>query len=124
MCCATSMQVADVKLATLVTCVGGAADTGRHIVDYSRRQDADVVLMGSRGMGSLRRAMLGLLGLGSVSSYGESASPRCSDEGRGLNGRVDSCRDWGHGHFQGRRGVGPEGTRLLHAVHSPFPVKP
>lgn len=67
------MQVADVKLATLVTCVGGAADTGRHIVDYSRRQDADVVLMGSRGMGSLRRAMLGLLGLGSVSSYGEGA---------------------------------------------------
>ncbi|KAL6775798.1 hypothetical protein ACKKBG_A18530 [Auxenochlorella protothecoides x Auxenochlorella symbiontica] len=66
---AQKQGVADVKLATLVTCVGGAADTGRHIVDYSRRQDADVVLMGSRGMGSLRRAMLGLLGLGSVSSY-------------------------------------------------------
>lgn len=71
------------KLATLVTCIGGAADTGRHIVDYSRQQDADVVLMGSRGMGSIRRAMFGLLGLGSVSNYGERSRARRGGGGPG-----------------------------------------
>ena len=65
-----TVQVQNVKLATLVTCVGGAHDTGRHIVNYSRQRDADVLLLGSRGMGSFSRAMLGFLGLGSVSDYG------------------------------------------------------
>lgn len=60
----------DVHLTTLVSCVGGSADAGRHIVEYARQQDADMILLGSRGMGSLKRAMLGIFGLGSVSAYG------------------------------------------------------
>lgn len=58
-----------VKLTTLVSCVGGATDLGRHLVEYSAEAKADLVVMGSRGMGSAKRSILGLFGLGSVSDF-------------------------------------------------------
>lgn len=59
----------DVKMTTLVSCVGGSADAARHIVEYADRKNPTMVIMGSRGMGAGKRAMLGLFGLGSVSDY-------------------------------------------------------
>ncbi|GAB4820467.1 hypothetical protein N2152v2_007513 [Parachlorella kessleri] len=59
----------NVKLTTLVSCVGGANDIGRHISDYAEQNKADMLVMGSRGLGTARRTMLGLFGLGSISDY-------------------------------------------------------
>lgn len=59
----------DVKLSTLVSCVGGSTDLARHICEYSAENKADLVVMGSRGMGSAQRALLTLFGLGSVSDF-------------------------------------------------------
>jgi len=44
----------------------GVAET---IVEYCDMQRADIVVVGSRGAGSLRRSMLSLVGLGSVSEH-------------------------------------------------------
>lgn len=59
----------DVQLTTLVSCIGGSKDAGRLLCDYSAKQNADLLVMGSRGMGSTKKTMLGLLGLGSVSDF-------------------------------------------------------
>ena len=48
---------------------GGASDVGDSIVDYAQRQHAAMVAVGSRGMGATRAAIMGLIGLGSVSKY-------------------------------------------------------
>ena len=45
---------------------GGVAET---IVEYCDMKRADLVVVGSRGAGSLRRSMLSLVGLGSVSEH-------------------------------------------------------
>lgn len=63
------VQYKDVRATTIVSCVGGTVDIGRQIVDYTRDKDSDILMMGSRGLGSLKRAVLGFIGLGSVSSY-------------------------------------------------------
>lgn len=57
------------RLTTLVSCVGGSHDLGRHLVDYAGDQKADMIIMGSRGLGSFKRTMLSLFGLGSVSDF-------------------------------------------------------
>lgn len=67
--------ITNVKLTTLVSCVGGAHDIGRHINEYAQKEKADMLVMGSRGMSSMRRAMLGVFGLGSISEYVVKHSP-------------------------------------------------
>jgi hypothetical protein len=42
---------------------------GRHITEFADSEKADMLVLGSRGMGGVRRALGGLLGLGSVSDY-------------------------------------------------------
>eukprot|EP00887_Chlorella_sp_A99_P001532 scaffold8.g1532.t1 len=59
----------NVNLTTLVACTGGSHDMARHISEYAESSRADVLVMGSRGLGSWRRAALGLFGLGSVSDW-------------------------------------------------------
>ena len=59
----------NVKMTTLVSCVGGSADLGRHICEYSAENKADMLVMGSRGMGSVKRSIMGVFGLGSVSEF-------------------------------------------------------
>ena len=49
------LQIKNVKLTTLVSCVGGANDIGRHISDYAEQNSADMLVMGSRGLGTARR---------------------------------------------------------------------
>lgn len=48
---------------------GGASDVGESITQYASLKRADLLVMGCRGMGAVRRAMLSLIGLGSVSDY-------------------------------------------------------
>lgn len=64
-----SAGTGNIKLTTLVSCIGGSADLGRHICEYSAENKADFVVMGSRGMGSAQRSLLGVFGLGSVSDF-------------------------------------------------------
>jgi len=59
----------NVQLTTLVSCMGGSTDMARHICEYAAESKADMLVMGSRGMGSAKRAVLGLFGLGSVSDF-------------------------------------------------------
>jgi nucleotide-binding universal stress UspA family protein len=61
--------VRDVRLSTLVSCVGGSSDLGRHLCEHAAAVNADLVITGSRGMGAAQRAVLGVFGLGSVSDY-------------------------------------------------------
>lgn len=62
-------KVQKVSMSTMVSCVGGSSDLGRHICDYAADKKADMLVMGSRGMGSAQKAVLGLFGLGSVSDF-------------------------------------------------------
>ena len=48
---------------------GGASDAGGALVHYAASNGVDVVVMGARGMGAFKRALLGFVGLGSVSDY-------------------------------------------------------
>ncbi|GAB4816632.1 hypothetical protein N2152v2_003678 [Parachlorella kessleri] len=48
---------------------GGASDVGESVVHYALENGVDVVVVGSRGMGSLKRALMSFVGLGSVSDY-------------------------------------------------------
>ena len=59
----------NVKLTTLVSCVGGSTDLGRHICEYAAENKADMLVMGSRGMGSVKRFGAAIFGLGSVSDF-------------------------------------------------------
>lgn len=60
--------VENVKLTTLVSCIGGSTDAGRHICDFAAQNMADMVVLGSRGH-SLQRSMLRLMSVGSVSEF-------------------------------------------------------
>jgi nucleotide-binding universal stress UspA family protein len=44
---------------------GGASDAGAAVAKYAAAQGADLVVVGSRGMGAFKRITMGLLGLGS-----------------------------------------------------------
>ncbi|CAG9463042.1 unnamed protein product [Pedinophyceae sp. YPF-701] len=48
---------------------GGASEVGQSIVHYCQKNEIDVLFVGSRGLSSVKRNVLGLLGLGSVSVY-------------------------------------------------------
>lgn len=43
---------------------GGASDVGDSIVHYARENGADILVVGSRGMGSFKRAIMSFVGLG------------------------------------------------------------
>lgn len=48
---------------------GGASDVGAALCAYAEEHKADLVVVGSRGMGSFKRSIMGFAGLGSVSDY-------------------------------------------------------
>lgn len=48
---------------------GGASDIGLSIKHYQEANGIDVVVVGSRGMGAVKRALFSLVGLGSVSDW-------------------------------------------------------
>lgn len=48
---------------------GGASDVGASICTYTSQHHVDLVVVGSRGMGSLQRSLMSFMGLGSVSDY-------------------------------------------------------
>lgn len=48
---------------------GGASGVAESLVEYANSRGADVLVVGSRGMGSLKRSLMSLVGLGSVSDY-------------------------------------------------------
>lgn len=48
---------------------GGASDVGAAIARYAADHRADLVVIGSRGMGAVKRRLMGFVGLGSVSDY-------------------------------------------------------
>lgn len=48
---------------------GGASDVGGSLVHYARENEMSLVVMGARGMGSWKRALMSFVGLGSVSDY-------------------------------------------------------
>lgn len=48
---------------------GGASDVGASICKYAQEHAADLLCVGSRGMGSFKRSLMGFVGLGSVSDY-------------------------------------------------------
>ncbi|KAI7840515.1 hypothetical protein COHA_005814 [Chlorella ohadii] len=48
---------------------GGASDVGQSVVHYAKENGVDLVVLGARGMGSWKRAIMSFVGLGSVSDY-------------------------------------------------------
>ena len=60
---------AKVDMTALVTCVPGASEIGREIVHLAENTHADLVVIGSRGMGNAEKAVMSLFGLGSVSDF-------------------------------------------------------
>ena len=48
---------------------GGASDVGAAIARYAAANGVDVLVVGARGMGAVKRALMGFIGLGSVSDY-------------------------------------------------------
>jgi len=48
---------------------GGASGVGDSLVEFAKAKGVDMVAVGSRGMGSMKRSLMSLVGLGSVSDY-------------------------------------------------------
>lgn len=48
---------------------GGASDVGASVCKYATEHKMDFAVLGSRGMGSFKRSLMGFVGLGSVSDY-------------------------------------------------------
>lgn len=48
---------------------GGASDVGQSIVHYAQENAVSVAVLGARGLGSWKRAIMSFVGLGSVSDY-------------------------------------------------------
>eukprot|EP00882_Tetradesmus_deserticola_P001213 GHRQ01001311.1.p1 GENE.GHRQ01001311.1~~GHRQ01001311.1.p1 ORF type:complete len:392 (+),score=155.98 GHRQ01001311.1:166-1341(+) len=48
---------------------GGASGVGDSIVEFAKAKGVGMVIMGSRGLGSIQRSLMSLVGLGSVSDY-------------------------------------------------------
>jgi nucleotide-binding universal stress UspA family protein len=72
--CRAELEAAGVKPAattqtTLVSGVNGSAGVGDLLCGFAVGKGADALVTGSRGLGGVHRAALGLLGLGSVSDY-------------------------------------------------------
>lgn len=49
--------------------LGHSSEVGNAVNHYAQTHNADAVIVGSRGLGSTARSLLGLVGLGSVSDY-------------------------------------------------------
>lgn len=65
-----SSSIAESQITTdVLTAAGGASGVAESIVALTKRLSPDIVVVGSRGMGSVKKAMAGLIGLGSVSDY-------------------------------------------------------
>eukprot|EP00878_Enallax_costatus_P005041 GHUV01005301.1.p1 GENE.GHUV01005301.1~~GHUV01005301.1.p1 ORF type:complete len:255 (+),score=93.35 GHUV01005301.1:104-868(+) len=62
------LQGVDVNSRPLLP-AGGASDVGASVCKYAQENKIDLVLLGSRGMGSFKRSLMGFVGLGSVSDY-------------------------------------------------------
>lgn len=58
-----------VSTRTIVGCIGTSYDHGRHICEFAQENNADMIIIGSRGMGSFSKNILGMFGLGSVSNF-------------------------------------------------------
>ena len=46
-----------------------AADVGDSLLPYTEANGVDLVVVGARGMGAVKRAVMSFIGLGSVSDY-------------------------------------------------------
>lgn len=70
---AAAAVAAGVDAAHVATAVlppqGGASDVGLSLVRYAKEHAVDVMVLGNRGLGALRRAALSFVGLGSVTDY-------------------------------------------------------
>lgn len=53
----------------LVALLGNSADVGRELTSHAEACGCESLVMGSRGLGMSRKALMGLLGVGSVSDY-------------------------------------------------------
>lgn len=63
-------KAGDVKTSTIVSSsLGTSSDHGREICEYAAENDADILVLGSRGYGSFRRSIMNVFGLGSVSNF-------------------------------------------------------
>lgn len=49
--------------------LGRSSEVGNAVNHYAQTHSADVVVVGSRGLGSAARSLLGFVGLGSISDY-------------------------------------------------------
>lgn len=69
---------------------GGASGVGESIVTWVKKERADVVVVGSRGMGATKSTLMSVVGLGSVSSY-------CLHHSTTTAVAVvhGSCKEWG-----------------------------
>ena len=61
----------DRTLAPKITChvLADSSDTARALAKYAQAEAADLVCVGSRGMGAFKSTMYSMVGLGSVSNY-------------------------------------------------------
>jgi len=57
------------KQAAAVGIRGCSSGVGDSLVEFARAKGVDMVAVGSRGMGSMKRSLMSLVGLGSVSDY-------------------------------------------------------
>lgn len=69
------MQVSNVNTAKLVAPIGGQEGVGVTISDYAKSRSCDSLVLGHRGLGTFSSAILGAMGLGSVSKYVAAHAP-------------------------------------------------
>jgi nucleotide-binding universal stress UspA family protein len=63
-------KTGNVKTSTLVSSsLGTSSDHGREICEFAAENNADILVLGSRGYGSFRRNISAIFGLGSVSNF-------------------------------------------------------
>lgn len=65
---------------------GGASGVAESICAWARKEDVDLLVVGSRGMGALKATLMSCVGLGSVSAYclHHLACPVCMVRGEAL----------------------------------------
>ncbi|KAL4435195.1 hypothetical protein ABPG77_001877 [Micractinium sp. CCAP 211/92] len=66
---AAGVQPEAVETRALVALLGNSADVGREIIRQAEACGCESLVMGSRGLGLSKKALMGLLGVGSVSDY-------------------------------------------------------
>lgn len=70
-CSAMAKQAGIKSVTTTRMCgvLGRSSEVGNAIDHFARSNKVDAIVVGSRGLGSTARSLLGLVGLGSVSDY-------------------------------------------------------